>query len=128
MKDILIYLVIQLSMIRYSNELDALVQCRKECNSLPEVDGPGERNGIVVILLVFVHPDLGCPTCVPGEHVAGAAREGVGMLLTEHVANSGARHDLQAASTLPHAETDLCNSNKRISLLFSATPPNVSLN
>ena len=50
---------------------------------------------------------LGDPARVLGEDVAGAAREGVGVLLAEDVAHAAARDDLQGAAALPHPERDL---------------------
>lgn len=51
--------------------------------------------------------------CVsPGKHGPAAPGEGVWMLLSEDVANSAARDDLQAATALPHAERDLCKDTR----------------
>lgn len=44
---------------------------------------------------------------LPGKDGATAAREGVGVLLPEHVSHAAAGDDLQAAAALPHAERDL---------------------
>lgn len=44
---------------------------------------------------------------LPREDSAAASREGVGVLLPEHVSHAAAGDDLQAAATLPHAERDL---------------------
>lgn len=53
-------------------------------------------------------PPLLGPAHSPGEDGAAAPGEGVGVLLPEHVAHAAAGDDLQAATTLPHAEGDLC--------------------
>ena len=82
------------------------------CVLLSVVDALGEGHGVVVVLLVVVHPHLGRAPRVAGEHVARAAREAVGMLLAEHVPHARARHDLQAAPALPHPETDLCGGRR----------------
>lgn len=51
---------------------------------------------------------------LPGKHGSAASREGVRMLLTEDVADTAARDDLQAAAALPHAKRDLCRTHTHI--------------
>lgn len=48
-----------------------------------------------------------CVCVLPREHCPAAPGEGVWMLLSEDVANSAARDDLQTATTLPHTKRDL---------------------
>ncbi|KAJ8895482.1 hypothetical protein PR048_000815 [Dryococelus australis] len=78
-------------------------------NILAEGDIPGKWHGGVIILLELVHPDFGSPPRVAREHVTTASREGVGMPLAEDMTHPAAGDYLQAASTLPHPERDLCN-------------------
>lgn len=52
----------------------------------------------------------------PGEDGAAAPREGVGVLLPEHVPHAAAGDDFQAAAALPHAEGDLCGGRGGLSL------------
>lgn len=54
----------------------------------------GQWYGIVVMLFVFIHPDLGRASCVLGKDIAAAPREGVRMTLAEHVTHSAAGYDL----------------------------------
>lgn len=45
----------------------------------------GERHTRVVVLLVVVHPHLGCPPRIPGEYISASARERVRVTLPEDV-------------------------------------------
>lgn len=57
---------------------------------------------IVVEMLPLVQPDLGEPRVVVVHHSAGAAREGIGRRLAEHVADVRARRDLKPPAAHPH--------------------------
>lgn len=69
---------------------------------------------MVVDLLVFVHPDLGCPYAV-SQGFATRVRG----LFREHMTHVGAWVDLQAASALPNL-ADMNQSTTRILVSLSA--------
>lgn len=56
---------------------------------------------------LFCSNPCSSPNYLPCKDGAAAAWERVGVLLPEHVSHAAARDDLQAATTLPHAERDL---------------------
>ena len=86
----------------------AVDKSNKRCVSLiyllSEGDVFGQGDGGVIILFIVVHPDFSGASRVPRKNVARAAGERVGMLLTEHVADTTARNDFQGAAALPHAK------------------------
>jgi len=67
----------------------------------------GKGHGVVVMLLVVIHPNLRRTSRVPGEDVATSSGEGVRMPFAEDVTHPAAGDDFQAATALPHAERDL---------------------
>lgn len=54
-------------------------------------------------LLVVIHPDLGQPYLVTGDHLS-TFRKGVWTFGAEHMTDNGAWNDLQLPSTLPHLQ------------------------
>lgn len=56
------------------------------------------------MLLVVIHPDLCGTSRIPGEDVATAAGESVGMSFAEYVTHATAGNDFQTSAALPHPE------------------------
>ena len=70
----------------------------------------GQGHGLVVELLVLVHPHLCGPPRVLGEDLSCATGERVWVLVPEDVTHPRAGDDLKPATALPHSERNLCKS------------------
>lgn len=74
--------------------LESLIETSAQPDLLSVRDVSCQRHGIIVELLVVVHPYFGGAPRVSGKHVSAASGEGVRMTFAEYMAHTWARDNL----------------------------------